>query len=135
MTLAVDDLSHTDIIDHRYVKKLIEMLDASTVDSIEISSDKGMKLRLSKSAPHRGMAMGAQLAMPAMMPPAAAPAAAAPAPAAGGEAAPGAPAAAAPRNDHLEVKSPPRSREEEKLKAIVRGKKRQEQMRKKYALR
>ena len=38
-----------DMIDLRYVKKLIEMLDASTVDSIEISSDKGMKLRMSKS--------------------------------------------------------------------------------------
>ena len=103
MTLAVDDLSHTDMIDLRYVKKLIEMLDASTVDSIEISSDKGMKLRLSKSAPQRGVAMGAPLSMPAMMPAAPVPAAAAPAPAAGGEAAP---AAAAPRNDHLEVKSP-----------------------------
>jgi acetyl-CoA carboxylase biotin carboxyl carrier protein len=37
------------MIDLRYIKKLIEMLDASTVDSVEISSDKGMKLRLSKS--------------------------------------------------------------------------------------
>ena len=55
MTFAADDLSHTDMIDLRYVKKLIEMLDASTVDSIEISSDKGMKLRLSKSAPHRAV--------------------------------------------------------------------------------
>ena len=36
------------MIDLRYVKKLIEMLDGSSVDSIEISSDKGMKLRISK---------------------------------------------------------------------------------------
>ena len=38
------------MIDLRYVKKLIEMLDESSVDSIEISSDKGMKIRISKSA-------------------------------------------------------------------------------------
>ena len=37
------------MIDLRYVKKLIEILDESTVDSIEISSDKGMKIRISKS--------------------------------------------------------------------------------------
>ena len=41
------------MIDLRYVKKLIEMLDGSTVDSIEISSDKGMKLRISKSPQQR----------------------------------------------------------------------------------
>ena len=43
-----------DMIDLRYVKKLIEMLDGSTVDSIEISSDKGMKIRISKSPAQRG---------------------------------------------------------------------------------
>ena len=37
------------MIDLRYVKKLIDMLDESSVDSIEISSDKGMKIRISKS--------------------------------------------------------------------------------------
>jgi acetyl-CoA carboxylase biotin carboxyl carrier protein len=37
------------MIDLRYIKKLIDMLDGSTVDSIEISSDKGMKLRIAKS--------------------------------------------------------------------------------------
>ena len=37
------------MIDLRYVKKLIEMLDGSTVDSIEISTDKGLKIRLSKT--------------------------------------------------------------------------------------
>lgn len=45
------------MIDLRYVKKLIEMLDESTVDSIEISSDKGMKLRISKGAQQRAAAM------------------------------------------------------------------------------
>ena len=44
------------MIDLRYVKKLIEMLDASSVDSIEISSDKGMKLRIAKT-PQRGATM------------------------------------------------------------------------------
>jgi acetyl-CoA carboxylase biotin carboxyl carrier protein len=42
------------MIDLRYVKKLIEMLDASSVDSIEISSDKGTKLRIAKSPQQRG---------------------------------------------------------------------------------
>jgi acetyl-CoA carboxylase biotin carboxyl carrier protein len=42
------------MIDLRYVKKLVEMLDSSTVDSIEISSDKGMKIRISKTPSQRG---------------------------------------------------------------------------------
>jgi len=37
------------MFDLRYVKKLVDMLDGSTVDSIEISSDKGMKIRISKA--------------------------------------------------------------------------------------
>ena len=41
--------THGPMIDLRYVKKLIDILDESTVDSIEISSDKGMKIRISKS--------------------------------------------------------------------------------------
>ncbi|GJG88413.1 acetyl-CoA carboxylase, biotin carboxyl carrier protein [Gemmatimonadetes bacterium T265] len=45
------------MIDLRYVKKLIEMLDASSVDSIEISSDKGMKLRIAKTPQQRGGAL------------------------------------------------------------------------------
>jgi acetyl-CoA carboxylase biotin carboxyl carrier protein len=65
MSGAADDSFPTDMIDLRYVKKLIEMLDGSTVDSIEISSDKGMKLRLSKSAPQRGVPMAAPLITPA----------------------------------------------------------------------
>jgi acetyl-CoA carboxylase biotin carboxyl carrier protein len=53
------------MIDLRYVKKLIEMLDASTVDSIEISSDKGMKLRIAKTPQARG---AVQVAAPAAIP-------------------------------------------------------------------
>lgn len=42
------------MIDLRYLKKLIEMIDESTVDSIEISSEKGVKIRIAKSPLHRG---------------------------------------------------------------------------------
>jgi acetyl-CoA carboxylase biotin carboxyl carrier protein len=93
------------MIDLRYVKKLIEMLDESTVDSIEISSDKGMKLRLSKSPQQRGA-----VTMPAPLPALAAPAPVLPAtPAARphdeGASAP-APKSEAPRTSLLEIKSP-----------------------------
>ena len=92
------------MIDLRYLKKVLEMLDESTVDSLEITSDKGMKLRVSKSPAQRGGAvLGAQML-------AAAPTAA-PAPAA--MAAPAAPLPAAPAAEPpkpastlLEVKSP-----------------------------
>ena len=58
------------MIDLRYVKKLIEMLDGSSVDSIEISSDKGMKLRISKSPQQRGtMQVATPMSMPAMLAP------------------------------------------------------------------
>jgi len=53
------------MIDLRYVKKLIELLDGSSVDSIEISSDKGMKIRLSKSPSQRG---AVQVAAPVSVP-------------------------------------------------------------------
>ena len=50
------------MIDLRYVKKLIEIVDDSTVDSIEITSDKGLKIRISKSPTQRGaMQMAAPL--------------------------------------------------------------------------
>src|SRR5690606_851703 len=81
----------------------IDMLDGSTVDSIEISSDKGMKLRLSKSAPQRG-----GVALPAPQPAmvaAAPPVASAPPPVDGAAATPAATATPA-RPDLLEVKSP-----------------------------
>jgi acetyl-CoA carboxylase biotin carboxyl carrier protein len=62
------------MIDLRYVKKLIEMIDESTVDSVEITSDKGMKIRISKSPQQRGaVQMAAPMAMPAMAPAAPAP--------------------------------------------------------------
>jgi hypothetical protein len=58
--------SHTTMIDLRYVKKLIDMLDGSSVDSIEISSDKGMKIRISKTPSQRGtVQMAAPLPLPA----------------------------------------------------------------------
>jgi acetyl-CoA carboxylase biotin carboxyl carrier protein len=64
------------MIDLRYVKKLIDILDESTVDSIEISSDKGMKIRISKSPTGRGAMQVAQQPMmaPMMAPQAALPA-------------------------------------------------------------
>ena len=43
------------MIDLRYVKKLVDMIDESSVDSIEISSDKGMKIRISKTSVMRGV--------------------------------------------------------------------------------
>jgi acetyl-CoA carboxylase biotin carboxyl carrier protein len=91
------------VIDLRYVKKLLEMLDESTVDSLEITSEKGMKIRLAKTPAMRGVAMSAPMAMPAMpapaMPASAAAAVAAPAP--------GAPAVEAkPASNLREVKSP-----------------------------
>src|SRR6476469_2160712 len=69
--------THGPMIDLRYVKKLIDILDESTVDSIEISSDKGMRIRISKSPTGRG---GLQVApqpvlAPIIAPPAALPAA------------------------------------------------------------
>ncbi|MCX5763214.1 MAG: acetyl-CoA carboxylase biotin carboxyl carrier protein [Gemmatimonadetes bacterium] len=91
------------MIDLRYVKKLVEMLDESSVDSIEISSDKGMKIRISKTASQRGMVQMAP-AMQQMMPaePRLSPAAGTPAPAAGVEAAP----VEAPKVNTLDIKSP-----------------------------
>ena len=60
------------MIDLRYVKKLVEMLDGSSVDSIEISSDKGMKIRISKTPQQRGAVhMTAPVAMPTLLPAAA----------------------------------------------------------------
>jgi acetyl-CoA carboxylase biotin carboxyl carrier protein len=93
------------VIDLRYVKKLVEMLDESTVDSIEISTEKGMKIRISKTPQQQrgGVSVAAPMAM--QMPMAAAPAAPAPV------SVPTAESAAAARADevrasYLEVKSP-----------------------------
>jgi len=92
------------MIDLRYVKKLIEMLDGSTVDSIEISSDKGMKLRISKSSQQRvaTMTVAPQMAAPVAMAPVS-PAAGSERPAGEGAAAP---KAEAPKVALLEIKSP-----------------------------
>jgi acetyl-CoA carboxylase biotin carboxyl carrier protein len=57
------------MIDLRYVKKLVEMLDESTVDSIEISSDKGMKIRISKTPSQRGAVQVAAAAPVTVLPP------------------------------------------------------------------
>jgi len=57
------------MIDLRYVKKLIEIIDDSSVDSIEITSDKGLKIRISKSPQQRGaVQVAAPLPMPALLP-------------------------------------------------------------------
>jgi acetyl-CoA carboxylase biotin carboxyl carrier protein len=96
------------MIDLRYVKKLIELLDGSSVDSIEISSDKGMKIRLSKSPSQRG-AVQTAVSSPMLL----ATAAAAPAPVSrptptdGVLAVPeGEAKAEAPKPKLLEIKSP-----------------------------
>jgi len=90
------------MIDLRYVKKLVEMLDESSVDSIEISSDKGMKIRISKTPQQRGaVQVAAPMAMPALLP-----AAAPVAPAADNSAAVDVPKLEPPKPKFLEVKSP-----------------------------
>src|SRR6266542_3032047 len=53
------------MIDLRFVKKLVEMMDASSVDTIEISNEKGMKIRVSKRSQQRGTV---QLAAPGQFP-------------------------------------------------------------------
>ena len=68
------------MIDLRYVKKLLEMIDASSANSIEITTDKGVKIRISKSArgpvqfaaPMQYAAAPAPLSAPAPAPPPAA---------------------------------------------------------------
>ncbi|MEA2762172.1 MAG: acetyl-CoA carboxylase biotin carboxyl carrier protein [Gemmatimonadaceae bacterium] len=89
------------MIDLRYVKKLVEMLDESSVDSIEISSDKGMKIRISKTPQQRGaVQMAPQMAMPALLPPAA------PAPAPEASTGVDVPRLESAKSKYLEVKSP-----------------------------
>ncbi len=68
------------MIDLRFVKKLVDMIDASSVDSIEISSDKGMKIRISKTSQQRAtVQLAPQMQMPQMAAPAPAAAPSAPA--------------------------------------------------------
>ena len=62
------------MIDLRFVKKLVDMIDASSVDSIEISSDKGMRIRISKNSNQRAtVQVAAPMQMPQMVAPASAP--------------------------------------------------------------
>jgi len=95
------------MIDLRYVKKLVELLDGSSVDSIEISTDKGMKIRIAKTPQQRGTVQVAPpMAMPAL--PVVGPGPRAPSRAGDAPAAEAAPAAApaAPKSKYLDVKSP-----------------------------
>lgn len=95
------------MIDLRYVKKLIEMLDGSSVDSVEITGDKGQKIRISKSPQTRG---AVQIPTPVQVPALLAPAPVAPrlTPSDGMTAVPEpeAPKAEAPKPVLTEVKSP-----------------------------
>ena len=55
------------MLDLRYVKKLVEMLDESSLDTIEISTEKGLKIRVSKAVSPYGTATVAPMqAMPMM---------------------------------------------------------------------
>jgi len=91
------------MFDLRYVKKLVEMLDESSVDSIEISSDKGMKIRISKTPQQRG---AVQMAAPVSLPPMVHPQVQ-PAPVGGDASHPvAAPKAEPAKSKFLEVKSP-----------------------------
>jgi acetyl-CoA carboxylase biotin carboxyl carrier protein len=94
------------MIDLRYVKKLVDMLDQSSVDTIEIMSDKGIKLKISKRSGRAQAGMATPLIMaPQQM---AAPAIPMATPANGipltSEAAH--PPIAAEKSSYLEVKSP-----------------------------
>ncbi len=92
------------MLDLRYVKKLVEMLDESSVDSIEISSDKGMKIRISKTPQQRGaLQMAAPMTMPALLPAAVSVAAQ---PAESNSTAAEVPKVEAAKSKYLEVKSP-----------------------------
>lgn len=83
-------------MDLKYVKQLLEMVEKSAVNEVELE-EKGHKIRITKSAPQNMMAAPQyQMAMPA-----APAAAAAPAPAAAPQAAP-----AAEGKKYHEVKSP-----------------------------
>ena len=95
------------MIDLRYVKKLVELLDGSSVDSIEIASDKGLKIRISKTPQRGAVQAAAPVQMPPMIP--VQPAVPHPTPADGMatvSAAAASPPAEPPKENLLEVKSP-----------------------------
>ena len=93
------------MLDLRYVKKLVEMLDESSLDAIEISTEKGLKIRVSKAvSPYGTAAVAPMQAMPMM---AQAPAIEyRPTPAGGVPAAADAPAPAPAASTLAELKSP-----------------------------
>src|SRR5215211_5987707 len=100
------------MIDLRFVKKLVDMIDGSSVDSIEISSDKGMRIRISKNSNQRATVQVAAPMQPQMVP-----AAIAPAPVSGTD---GTPAELEERTEkpkarYLEVKSPMGRSEERRV--------------------
>lgn len=88
------------MIDFDFIERLIQALDASSVDSLEIERG-GTKVRLSKTPPMTAAPVAVQAAAPA-------PAAAAPAPAAapGGDQAAGGSAPVPPASDLEEITSP-----------------------------
>jgi acetyl-CoA carboxylase biotin carboxyl carrier protein len=97
------------MIDLRYVKKLIEMMDGSSVDSVEITNDKGMKIRISKTPQQRGtVQIPTPVPMPALLPAAVPTNSSRMTPAEGNAAVaePEAPRIEAPKTKLLEVKSP-----------------------------
>ena len=85
------------MLDLRYVKKLVEMLDESSLDAIEISTEKGLKIRVSKAA--NTVVAAAPVAMPLVQ------AEVRQSPA-GGVPIPVEPAPAAPASTLVEIKSP-----------------------------
>ena len=85
------------MLDLRYVKKLVEMLDESSLDAIEISTEKGLKIRVSKAA--NTVVAAGQVAMPMVQ-------AEVRQTPAGGVPLPAAPEAAAPASNLTEIKSP-----------------------------
>jgi acetyl-CoA carboxylase biotin carboxyl carrier protein len=91
------------MIDLRFVKKLVDMIDGSSVDSIEISSDKGMRIRISKNSNQRATV---QVAAPMQMPQMVAQAAAPPATPADATPAEAEGRTEKPKARYLEVKSP-----------------------------
>jgi acetyl-CoA carboxylase biotin carboxyl carrier protein len=100
------------MIDLRTVKKIVEMLDESTCDSIEISTEKGLRIKVSKAVPMYGALPSPVAPMPVVVQAAptgeyrVSPAAGVAMPAPAAEVA-AAPAPAAPATAHLtDVKSP-----------------------------
>ena len=91
------------MIDLRYLKKLLDILDGSSADSIEIATEKGVKIRVSKSPQGRG---AVQVAAPMQMPQMMAPMQGRMTPSEGMQAVQDEVPKAEPKSSGLEVKSP-----------------------------